>query len=109
MERDVIKPLQEQNKLLLQRVKESKKLIQMKDEVITKQEQQIVNLEHSVDLLSNQLNDLKQYCRRTSVRLHNVPPDFGPNTDVRVFNDTLGKEKDNGTRPIMVKFKAYKS
>lgn len=38
LERDVIKPLQEQNKLLRQRVKESEKVIQSKDEVIAKQE-----------------------------------------------------------------------
>lgn len=84
-------------------------------------------LSKSVDSLSNQLDDLEQYGRRTSVRLHNVPPDLGLNTDVaavRVFNEfmnvaisvddiershPLGKEKDNGSRPIIVKFKAYKS
>lgn len=127
LERDVIKPLQEQNKLLRQRVKENETMIQFKDEVISKQEQQIKTLEHSVETLGNQLDDLEQYGRRTSVRLHNVPPDFGLNTDVaavRVFNDLmnvaisiddiershpLGKEKDNGTRPIIVKFKTYKS
>lgn len=112
LERDVIKPLQEQNKLLRQRVKENEGLIQYKDEIIAKQEQQIKTLEHNVEILGNQLDDLEQYGRRTSVRLHNVPPDFGINADAVddiERSHPLGKEKDNGTRPIIVKFKTYKS
>ena len=53
------------------------------------------DLKHEVNILHNQIEELEQYGRRTSLRFHNVPMTHGDlqQTDgliVNIVNDKLG-------------------
>ena len=96
LEKDVIKPMQEQNKKLYLKVKESEEIIRSKDELLAQKNDQISKLESDVELLAqkndqisklesdvktltkstskltDKLDDLEQYGRRNSVRMYNI-------------------------------------
>ena len=133
LEKDVIKPLQEQNKKLILKVKESEEIIRSKDELLAQKNDQISKLESDVKTLTkssskltDKLDDLEQYGRRNSVRMYNIncapynsncldavvdvlqnklKVSVGPNDIDRCH--PVGKPNVNGLKPIIVKFKTY--
>ena len=79
LKNNVIKPLQEQNKKLDLKVKESEEIIRSQDELLAQKNEEIATLQSDVDTLTksttkltNKLDDLEQYGRRNSVRMYNV-------------------------------------
>ena len=79
LEKDVIKPLQEQNKKLNLKLKENEEIIRSKDELLAQKNDQISKLEpdvktltKSTSKLTDKLDDLEQYGRRNSVRMYNI-------------------------------------
>ena len=79
LENSVIKPLQDQNKKLILKVKESEEIIRSKNELLSQKNEQISKLQTEVEQLTkstskltDKLDDLEQYGRRNSVRMHNV-------------------------------------
>ena len=134
LENDVIKPLQKQNDMLTkviankeEVIKQKDELIKHKDELLGQREGTIEKLEQDVDMLASKLNDLEQYGRRSSTRLFNVPlmpGDSCTNAALKVMNElmgvplneddierchVLGRPNAKGNRPIIMKFRAYRS
>lgn len=127
LEKNVIKPLQEQNKTLRVKVKESEEILATKNELLAQKNEEISNLQKHVVILSDKIDDLEQYGRRTSIRLYNVkcePADDCTDAVVRVINNSLkveisaddierchplGKPNKRNIKPIIVKFKSYKT
>ena len=134
MEKEVVRPLQKQNSMLKKVVeekdniiKEKVEIIRAKDELLSQRADIIVGLEQNVDNLANKLDDLEQYGRRCSVRMFNVPQPPGKTCTysvLKVINEimevpldeddierchVLGKANAKGNRPIIIKFKSYKS
>ena len=133
LETSVIKPLQDQNKKLILKVKESEEIIRSKNELLSQKNEQISKLQTEVEQLTkstskltDKLDDLEQYGRRNSVRMHNVNCAPFNNNCLDAVVDVLanklkvavgpqdierchpvGKAKANGLRPIIVKFKSY--
>ena len=80
LEQDVIKPLQKKTDDLSKAIDEKNKTIKEKDEIIMAEDEllrqradDIASLEQRVNILENNLDDLEQYGRRSSVRMFNVP------------------------------------
>ena len=134
LEKDVIKPLQIKTDILTRAIEEKNKtikdkdaIIMAKDELLNKKADDIVSLEYRVNILENKLDDLEQYGRRASVRMFNVPQLPGQSCTgaaLHIINDVLevpmgeddierchylGKANAKGFRPLIVKFKSYKS
>ena len=134
LEKDVVKPLQKENGTLKKAIDEKDKtitekeaIIQAKDELLSQKADTINNLELSVSKLTSKLDDLEQYGRRCSVRMFNVPQHPGEpctNAALRVITElleiplsdddverchNLGRPNAKGNRPIIMKFKSYKS
>lgn len=133
IEKDVIKPLQDQNKKLNLKVKESEEIIRSKDELLAQKNDQISKLQSDVSKLTkstskltDKLDDLEQYGRRNSVRMYNVNCALYGNNCLDAVVDVLhsklkvsvgpddidrchpvGKPNANGFKPIIVKFKSY--
>ena len=130
----LVKPLQKENGTLKKAIDEKNKtitekeaIIQAKDELLSQKAETINNLELSVSKLTSKLDDLEQYGRRCSVRMFNVPQHPGEpctNAALRVINElleiplsdddverchNLGRPNAKGNRPIIMKFKSYKS
>ena len=79
LENSVIKPLQDQNKKLILKMKESEEIIRSKNDLLSQKNEQISKLQTEVEQLTkstgkltDMLDDLEQYGRRNSVRTHNV-------------------------------------
>ena len=134
LEQDVIKPLQKKADVLTKAIDEKDKTIKEKDDIImTKDEllnqraDEIESLDRRVDSHENKLDDLEQYGLRSSVRMFNVPQFPGQTCShaaLKVFNELLkvpmveddierchylGRANAKGNRPLIVKFKSYKS
>ena len=134
LENDVIKPLQKQNDILTKAISKKDETIQQKDDIIKAKDEHlkqrdttITHLEQNVEILTNKLDDLEQYGRRSSVRLFNVPLATGEsctNAALTVMNElmevpisendiesshVLGRPNAKGNRPIIVKFASYRS
>ena len=108
-------------------IKIKDQIIRTKDDLLKERNDTIIKLEQNVDMLASKLDDLEQYGRRCSVRMFNVPQPPGGscmNSALKVMNElldvsireedierchVLGKPNDKGNRPIIVKFKSYKS
>ena len=134
LENDVVRPLQKQNELLKKVlddknkiITEKEEIIRAKDELLSQRADTIDNLEQNVSTLTNKLDDLEQYGRRCSLRMFNVPQPPGESCTaaaLKVINGVmgiplseddverchnLGKANAKGNRPIIIKFKSYKS
>ena len=134
IEKDVVKPLQKQNDMLKKAadekdksIREKEEMIQAKDELLSQRADTIADLEQNVKMLTRKLDDLEQYGRRCSVRMFNVPQHPGETCTVaalKVINEhleiplveddverchNLGRPNAKGNRPIIIKFKSYKS
>ena len=72
LEISVIKPLQDQNKMLRLKVEETEEIIQTKDELLEQKNEVISDLQQKVDNLSNKIDKIEQYGRRTLVRMYNL-------------------------------------
>ena len=68
----VIKPLQDQNKMLRLKVEETEEIIQTKNELLEQKNEVISDLQQKVDNLSNKIDKIEQYGRRTLVRMYNL-------------------------------------
>lgn len=127
LETDVIKPLQDQNKSLRLKVTESEEIIATKNELLAQKNEVISLLQKNVENLVDKVDDIEQYGRRTSIRMYNVKCDQAADcvdTVVSVINNNLnveicaedierchplGKPNKNNIKPIIVKFKSYKT
>ena len=125
LELDVIKLLKEQSHFLRETVKQNDEAIIAKDELLNLRNDTIANLERNVEQLSEKLDNLEQYGRRSSVRMFNVPqlPDQ-PCDDaaLKIINELIGdnvseadierchtvdKPNAQANRRIIIKFKSY--
>ena len=127
LELDVIKLLKEQKQILRETVKQKDEAFKAKYVLLNLRKDTIANLERNVEQLSEKLDNLEQYGRRSSVRMFNVPQLPGQPCDdaaLKVMNElmgvnvseadierchTVGKPNAQGNRRIIIKFKSYQS
>ncbi|MEW8547226.1 MAG: hypothetical protein AB2693_27260 [Candidatus Thiodiazotropha sp.] len=127
LESSVIKPLQEQNKMLRLQIKETDEIIQTKNELLEQKNKVISELQQKVDNLTIKIDDIEQYGRRTSVRMYNLTytsqsEEACTETVVGVIKNLMkvdispddierchpvGKPNSKGMKPLIIKFKHY--
>ena len=127
LEISVIKPLQDQNKMLKLKVEETEEIIQTKNELLEQKNEVISDLQQKVDNLSNKIDENEQYGRRTSVRMYNLTyssqsEEECTETVVGVIRNLMkvdisaddierchpvGKPNSKGMKPLLIKFKHY--